>query len=83
MEMTESCYPEVNSKDAHYDQGVQGYKFQVGDIVKLKSGGPTMTVSSLAVGFNSEDYECTYYSLDKDSFEKRFFEKGTLEKVEK
>lgn len=36
------------------------YKFKIGDLVQLKSGGPAMTVSSLPSEY-SEDYTCEWF----------------------
>lgn len=50
-------------------------KYNVGDIVKLKSGGPDMTINDVVVGYNSKEfigsYDCQWFAgkkLDKGRF---------------
>jgi uncharacterized protein YodC (DUF2158 family) len=48
-------------------------KFKTGDLVKLKSGGPIMTVSSHSeqTQYNSEHYRCDWFAgkkLDSGNF---------------
>lgn len=49
-------------------------KFKVGDIVKLKSGGPDMTVEAVDRNFNNEEtgsFTCQWFAgrkLDEGSF---------------
>jgi uncharacterized protein YodC (DUF2158 family) len=40
-------------------------KFQVGDVVKLKSGGPDMTVKSCHAGDDYEIYDCQWFAGKK------------------
>jgi uncharacterized protein YodC (DUF2158 family) len=49
--------------------------FKVGDIVRLKSGGPDMVVRRVCVGYSSDlpngDYDCQWFAgkkLDKGTF---------------
>ncbi|AUF98827.1 DUF2158 domain-containing protein [Pseudomonas sp. 02C 26] len=55
-------------------------KFAVGDIVKLKSGGPAMTVQ--AKEFNSDYYVCQWFAgkkLESGRFKTDSLESTTLE----
>lgn len=36
-------------------------KFNLGDIVKLKSGGPDMTVKEVVIGYNSNEFTGNYH----------------------
>jgi uncharacterized protein YodC (DUF2158 family) len=54
-------------------------KFNVGDIVKLKSGGPDMTVQNIGAGGNG--YRCQWFAGKK--LEDGFFSTESLELVEK
>ncbi|MDJ1159323.1 DUF2158 domain-containing protein [Chelatococcus sp. SYSU_G07232] len=38
--------------------------FEIGDVVMLKSGGPTLTVAEIAIGGVS----CVWYAEDEDNF---------------
>ncbi len=48
--------------------------FKKGDVIKLKSGGPAMTVS--AVG---NQIECMYFNIDTKSFNISYFPPETVE----
>ena len=53
-------------------------KFEINDIVKLKSGGPPMTVNS--VSFHTDkriDYSCTWFPDSKNNM--AHFPEATLE----
>lgn len=56
-------------------------QFQVGDLVKLKSGGPTMTINYIR---NEQEDECvcTWFN-DKKEVISRHFSKATLVRIEK
>ncbi|WP_447894254.1 YodC family protein [Vreelandella sp. GE22] len=54
-------------------------KFVVGDIVKLKSGGPEMTVNAPIA--NPRGYRCQWFAGKK--LEQGIFPGDSLEKVEK
>lgn len=41
-------------------------EFKIGDVVQLKSGGPTMTVSHRS---GSGQYECSWFNQNGGSFE--------------
>ncbi|OZY84958.1 DUF2158 domain-containing protein [Cellvibrio mixtus] len=36
-------------------------KFNLGDIVKLKSGGPDMTVNEVVIGYSSKEFTGNYH----------------------
>lgn len=55
-------------------------KFEVGDIVKIKSGGPDMTVQALPRA-TSRYYTCQWFAGKK--LEQGHFPEDALEKVEK
>lgn len=55
-------------------------KFGVGDIVKLKSGGPGMTVRQVPRD-GARTYTCQWFAGKK--LEQGQFPEGSLEKVEK
>jgi uncharacterized protein YodC (DUF2158 family) len=58
-------------------------KFSVGDLVKLKSGGPPMTVNSVGVeSFRDGKYEyyCKWFAGAKDNSNR--FAEGAIEKIE-
>lgn len=55
-------------------------QFEVGEIVRLKSGGPEMTVQSVA-GTTSSNYACQWFAGKK--LERGIFPEDSLEKVEK
>jgi uncharacterized protein YodC (DUF2158 family) len=52
-------------------------KYKVGDIVKLKSGGPEMTVQSLPSTANGAYYNCQWFAGKK--LESGRFPEGSLE----
>jgi len=54
-------------------------KLVVGDIVKLKSGGPEMTINSYSE--LQKGYRCQWFAGKK--LEQGFFPKNSLEKIEK
>ncbi|QSV44995.1 YodC family protein [Geobacter benzoatilyticus] len=54
----------------------------VGDLVRLKSGGPTMTVSAPVEPFGTHDPEVVCDWFSKDKFFRETFTITTLEKVE-
>ena len=55
-------------------------KFKVGDIVQLKSGGPSMTISHLSSG-DDPKYSCTWFNGKK--LEHGQFLEETLQESEK
>ena len=50
--------------------------FQIGDVVKLKSGGPNMTVSTI----KQEEIWCAWFDNNQEP-KKAFFKPNMLEKV--
>jgi uncharacterized protein YodC (DUF2158 family) len=52
--------------------------YEVGDIVRLKSGGPNMTIDQ-AMGSR---YDCLWFDLP-GSFHRQTFDQGAIEKVTK
>jgi uncharacterized protein YodC (DUF2158 family) len=50
--------------------------FEVGDLVKLKSGGPVMTISEIVHGINKDGYNCKWFK--GASKEQAFFEEEVL-----
>lgn len=55
-------------------------RYQVGDVVELKSGGPVMTVTDLMAGY-PDDANCSWFSGDK--LEQGAFPMAALREVEK
>lgn len=55
---------------------MSGAQFQVGDVVRLKSGGPAMTVQRLE---HDDTVSCVWFLEGKP--EERFFVTSTLQKV--
>lgn len=59
-------------------------KFEVGQVVKLKSGGPDMTIESLRKNFDTKaflgEYSCQWFAGKK--LEKGIFPEQSLELVE-
>jgi uncharacterized protein YodC (DUF2158 family) len=53
--------------------------FQIGDVVRLKSGGPAMTVDSIGQG---GVLYCKYYRPTADGFHTMDFFPDTVEKAE-
>ena len=51
-------------------------KFKAGDQVKLKSGGPVMTVVSYE---ENKQYKCTWFDDEKRVYQMRLFLEDTLE----
>ena len=39
--------------------------YNVGDIVKLKSGGPEMTIEEVGTGLHKGDYRCQWFAGKK------------------
>lgn len=55
-------------------------KFEKGDVVLLKSGGPAMTVSRINDGSDDPTYECTWF--DNDTLRREEFDEDLLKKYE-
>ncbi len=55
-------------------------KFQIGDIVRLKSGGPDMTVNAVNVGVTGKQVYCVWFAGKKH--EGAQFHPDVLEPVE-
>jgi len=49
--------------------------FKVGDEVRLKSGGPVMTVSAVDLEHLPEHVECRWYSNKEDTYKFETFHK--------
>lgn len=58
----------------------QQEKFEVGDIVKLKSGGPDMTIQGKDA-FGEDSFHCQWFSGKK--LERGSFPTNSLERVSK
>lgn len=56
-------------------------KYKIGDIVKLKSGGPDMTVKQQGEGMNEEIFVCQWFAGKK--LERGAFPSESLESVKK
>ena len=56
-------------------------KFKAGDQVKLKSGGPVMTVVSYEENkqASNKQYKCTWFDDEKRVYQMRLFLEDTLE----
>ena len=55
-------------------------KFEVGDTVQLKSGGPTMTVEVVGERYGEETVWCTWFvgtKLQRDTFKPGALQKHT------
>ena len=52
-------------------------KIQVGDLVRLRSGGPTMTVNYV----NKEEFSCVYFRHGS-SYQSYIFGEGALKRVQ-
>ena len=58
-------------------------QFKLGDVVKLKSGGPQMTIEALP-GSNDQTIDCKWFSLSDDrTCYSDCFEASSLELVKK
>ncbi len=59
--------------------------FQPGEKVRLKSGGPVMTVvkrgSDGAIGVNHDDYKCMWFDFEKGENKDWYFPEVALEAV--
>lgn len=55
-------------------------KFKVGDLVSLKSGGPTMTI--LYETITANDYACAWFQGKDNKREKETYPFGALKRVE-
>ncbi|MCF5759182.1 DUF2158 domain-containing protein [Aeromonas veronii] len=56
--------------------------FKSGDVVRLKSGGPAMTVTSLKKDASTETYYCRWFSSESSSkSELEHFNAECLERV--
>ena len=60
------------------EQGM-GHKFAVGEVVKLKSGGPEMTVRAVPNSGYGDNYNCQWFAGKK--LEAGNFPEGSLDKV--
>lgn len=56
-------------------------KFQVGDVVELKSYGPDMTVGIIGTGDREGYVLCTYYNEDHGGIADHWISVGALVKV--
>jgi uncharacterized protein YodC (DUF2158 family) len=61
------------------EKDMAGSTFKVGDVVKLKSGGPKMTVAGPAVSKIAGYISCSWFDKDGNHIYKDLKE-GTLEK---
>ena len=61
---------------AYEDAEMAKQEFQIGDIVKLKSGGPDMTVQEYEGAY--ERYTCQWFAGKK--LERGFFKEASLER---
>lgn len=57
--------------------GAKIMRFKLGDLVRLKSGGPTMTIR----GIDGDQYDCTWFN-DKHIQQAGFFYDHELESAE-
>ena len=53
-------------------------KFNIGDVVELKSGGPAMTVDSVRAHASGEKIRCIWWITDRSDYGADLFEPGTL-----
>ena len=58
-------------------------EFEIGDVVRLKSGGPEMTVCQRTTDAGGADvnFRCRWFLADKQEFKERGFPPEALEKV--
>lgn len=59
----------------------QEQKFKPGDVVRLKSGGPKMTIVKFGTGYHHgtvDGYECTWFD-DKNTVKTEVFQEALLE----
>lgn len=54
-------------------------EFKIGDVVRLKSGGPSMTVAAVGVGIMGDEIYCAWFEGKKKHAES--FPPGALEAV--
>lgn len=56
------------------------FEFKIGDIVRLKSGGPDMTIAQLPNWNSDYSYSCKWFD-DYKNLGSEMFKEGTLESV--
>lgn len=56
-------------------------KFKIGDIVRLKTKSPQMTITEIQEDKDGNTlYQCTWYSIDSKNFHKELFPANAIDK---
>jgi uncharacterized protein YodC (DUF2158 family) len=71
-------------KGVRKDRGSRGFNFDKGDVVRLRSGGPPMTIESFqeeSISYDTSNYfaTCVWYdssgNMRRETFDERILEK--------
>jgi uncharacterized protein YodC (DUF2158 family) len=54
-------------------------QFDIGDVVRLKSGSPKMTVAKLSTDKEKVEYQCQWFNFDTKKMEQAYFYPAMLE----